>query len=351
MPYSSVSELPSHVRNALTVHQQEIFLAAFNAAHKDGKSEGSCFKIAWAAVERSRESSRSDDKVRMLNRDLGMESYIEVDGGLLVKDVPLLAVGTWRDSNVRTSLYYPADVLRKYADNWYSYSYWSRHSGGVPRSILDLIGEARNVRFDPNYKENGMVEPGAILGDVFYDYSTQQGKDAAAKALARAKANKPLAVSVEHGGGEIWNPVTKRNEATSLWFSGLASVERGACERCNLPRANENGDAGGPGANDMNDEEFKQALADLKAEILAEVDAKIAAAKDKPEAEPSAEMSKLSAALDGSIKELEKVKKENEGYAKRLEALEKRPSPRTVPENERDLEELVVPEGYTVRRN
>lgn len=275
---------------------------------------------------------------RMLNRDLSMSQYVEIDGGMLVNDVPLLTVGEWTDSAVRTPLYYPAKTLAKYCDNWLANGYWARHTGGQPRSILDLIGDVRNVRFDPAYKEAGMSEPGAILGDVFYDYSTQAGKDAAAKALARAKQGKPLAVSVEHGGQEEYNPATKRNEAVSLWFSGLASVERGACERCNLPRANE---AGGAGETEMNDEEFKQALADLKAEIMAEVKALIEG-KTTDDPDPAGELEKkLSAALEG-LKELESVKKTNAAYEERIKALEKRPNPSTVPEPKK-LED--VPDG------
>lgn len=275
---------------------------------------------------------------RMLNRELSMSQYVEVDGGMLVKGIPILTVGTWTDSHVRTPLYYPAKTLAAYCSNWLANGYWTRHTGGQPRSILDLIGDVRNVRFDPAYKEAGMSEPGAILGDVFYDYSTQAGKDAAAKALARAKQGKPLAVSVEHGGKEEYNPETRRNEAVSLWFSGLASVEQGACEICNLPRANE-GKAGGTGEREMNDEEFKQALADLKAEIMAEVKTLIEGEPTPSDPDPTGELEKkLSAALDKATKELESVKKENGALGERIKALEKRPNPSTVPEGKKELE-------------
>ncbi len=289
-------------------------------------------------------------RTRMLNRDLSMSKYIEVDGGMLVQDVPLLTVGEWTDSHVGTPLYYPAKTLAKYCTNWTSTGFWARHSGGQPRSILDLIGDVRNVRFDPSYMEEGMSEPGAILGDVYYDHSTQAGRDASAKALARAKAGNPLAVSVEHGGREAYNPTTKRNEAVSLWFSGLASVERGACKVCNLPRANE---AGGAGENDMNDEEFKQALADLKAEILAEVKALIegidTSTDDSGDGDGEIEK-KMSAVLEATTKELESMKKMNENLEKRIKALESAPNIQTKA-GDRDLEDLVVPEGYTMRRS
>lgn len=288
-------------------------------------------------------------RTRMLNRDLSMSKYIEVDGGMLVQDVPLLTVGEWTDSHVGTPLYYPAKVLEEYCTNWTSTGFWARHSGGQPRSILDLIGDVRNVRFDPSYMEEGMSEPGAILGDVFYDHSTQAGRDASAKALARAKMGKPLAVSVEHGGKEAYNPTTKRNEAVSLWFSGLASVERGACKVCNMPRANE----AGTGDIEMNEEEFKAALAALKAEIMAEVKALIegidTSTDDSGDGDGEIEK-KMSAVLEATTKELESMKKMNEVLERRIKALETDPKIQTRA-GDRDLEDLVVPEGYTMRRS
>ncbi|HBF80821.1 MAG TPA: hypothetical protein DD420_13110, partial [Streptomyces sp.] len=67
-----------------------------------------------------------------------------------------------------------------------------------------------------------------------------------------------------------------------------------------------------------------------------------AAAKPEEPAEPSAEgelEKKLSAALEG-LKELESVKKANAAYEERIKALEKRPTPSTVPGNEREMEQL-----------
>lgn len=283
-------------------------------------------------------------RTRALSRDLSMSNYTEVEGGMLVKDVPLLAAGTWTDSAVRTPLHYPAKVLEQYHQNWIDTTFWSRHSGGQPRSVMDILGDVRNIRYDPEFREAGMEEAGAIVGDLFYSYSTQNGKDAAALALARAKEGHPLAVSVEHGGDEVYNPQTRRDEATSFWFRGLASVVRGACERCVMPRANE-ADADGQGENTMDEAQFEQKLADLKAQILAEVDAKMAAAKGEPAA-PSAELEKKLSEAEGKIKELETQKAET---VRRLEALEKRPNPSTVPEKDRELE-LEVPEGYDMRR-
>ncbi|HRR66542.1 MAG TPA: hypothetical protein P5063_02730 [Methanomassiliicoccales archaeon] len=351
MPYRTIADLPENIRNSLTEEEAKRFIAAFNVAYKDGKDEETCFKIAMAAAKK-REASAAHSAMRMLNRTLSFSNYIEVDGGMLVKDVPLLAVGEWRDSAVGTPLYYPAKVLERDALNWYDNSFWARHGGKVPRSVVsDLIGEVRNIRYDGSYKENGMVEPGAILGDIYYSYSTQAGKDAAAQALARAKAGNPLAVSVEHGGGEKYNPKTKRMEATDLWFGGVASVVRGACERCVMPRANE-ADADGTTGDESMDEETQKALSALEARLKA-CEEKLAALTEGPPAEVAEEVAemgkKLGAALE-QLKELEGVKKMNATYEERIKALEKTPNRRTVAEQERELEQLTVPDGYSVRR-
>lgn len=52
MPYSSTSDLPAQAKN-LSPKQKRAFMQAFNSAHRDGKSEKSAFKIAWAAAKKS----------------------------------------------------------------------------------------------------------------------------------------------------------------------------------------------------------------------------------------------------------------------------------------------------------
>ena len=61
MPYSTLSDLPLDVREALPEHGQEIFLAAYNSAWEQYKNpedrEGSdtreevSFAVAWSAVK------------------------------------------------------------------------------------------------------------------------------------------------------------------------------------------------------------------------------------------------------------------------------------------------------------
>lgn len=53
MPYRSTAALPAPVKATLTKKGQEVFLATFNAAAKDGKAESSCMAIAYAAAKRA----------------------------------------------------------------------------------------------------------------------------------------------------------------------------------------------------------------------------------------------------------------------------------------------------------
>ncbi len=52
MPYASIEELPSSIRDNLPVHGQHIYLSAFNSAFDSGASEESCHEIAWSAVKK-----------------------------------------------------------------------------------------------------------------------------------------------------------------------------------------------------------------------------------------------------------------------------------------------------------
>jgi len=268
----------------------------------------------------------------MLNRDLPTTSdnYIEKDGGLLVKNVILLANGTWTDSAEQTPLFYPQDVLMRDAGKWPASTYWARHSGGAPRNIVtDRLGDVLNQHYDPT------VEGGAIMGEVFYDRLTQASRDGAALALAKAQAGKPLSVSVEHGGEEKWDPIEKRFMATSLAFYGLASVDKGACTVCGLPKkANE---APSEQVREMEDKELKQILADQEARIMGEMDKRMKSLTIP--ADSTAKVAELGAALDKHVKELEAAKSELANAKLKIDALEKKPSPKTIPEPERLLEE------------
>ena len=53
MPYRSINDIPSQVKQALSEHQQHVWLAAFNNALKEYKDESRAFAVAWAAAKKA----------------------------------------------------------------------------------------------------------------------------------------------------------------------------------------------------------------------------------------------------------------------------------------------------------
>ncbi|HIH03782.1 MAG TPA: hypothetical protein HA263_08040 [Methanoregulaceae archaeon] len=154
----------------------------------------------------------------------------EVDGGLLIHDVPMLAAGIWTDSAKQTPLDYSASVLERNHTNWLDRSGWSRHGGGVPRRITEKVAEARNLRFMATVEVGGQTVENAIVADVFLHQLTQESRDTA----ALVKAGLAAFVSVEHGGQEKWNVGRRLFELQDLYITGFAIVNRGACAKCRL---------------------------------------------------------------------------------------------------------------------
>ena len=148
------------------------------------------------------------------------------DGSLTVKNVKLLAAGTWTDSLSKTPWRVKPEVLERFASNWNDTAHWARHPGGQPRSITDKIGEVQNVRYEDE----------AVMGDVHYDGLTQASRDT----IALVKAGKANFVSVETTGKDRWNVGAKVYDADEITFTGSATVNRGACATCTL-RENEDG--------------------------------------------------------------------------------------------------------------
>lgn len=234
------------------------------------------------------------------------------DGGLLIRDIIVLAEGTWTDSLVRTPLHYTAKALSKDASNWVATGIWSRHTGGAPRAINDKIGEIKNPRFSLEHK--------AVLADGFLHGRTQSSRDV----IELVKAGLVTDVSAEVGGREVWNADAKRYEAASLAFYGLAIVDKGACDVCKL----KHNEAGEP-ANECQDEtkggettmsaeptkeptELEKKLADLESEKAGFV-TELAALKEKLQADEKALSEKIAtlekalAEKDARVKELEKT--------------------------------------------
>jgi hypothetical protein len=171
----------------------------------------------------SREDASTELPIRALAIKFSKTQMQEQDGGLLIKGVPLLASGTWTDSAVGTPLFYPPETLREYASNWLDQSVWSRHLGGVPRDITDKVGDIREPRYENE----------AVTGDIFLHGGTQKSRDV----IELVKRKLVSFVSVEHGGSERYNTATRQSEASSLVFSGIAVVNKGACKLCRINEA------------------------------------------------------------------------------------------------------------------
>lgn len=177
-------------------------------------------KVCGSLQAKAEKEQSEYPQMRELRAKISFGKYQEIDGGLLVKDVKLLASGVWIDSHMGTPLFYPEKVLEKFAGNWTDNSLWSRHSGGLPRSITDKIGDVRNQKYNER----------AVMGDLWLHEKTQTSRDTA----ELIKAGLVDYVSVEHGGKERWNATEKRYDAEEIVFGGVAVVNRGACTVCTI---------------------------------------------------------------------------------------------------------------------
>jgi len=173
------------------------------------------------SIEETRENEETRDipasSPRTLSfswQEAGGKLEKRTEGSLLVKGVKMLGAGTWTDSAKKTPLNYSEDVLRRNAGNWVDNSHWSRHLGGVPRRVGEMIGRTTNPRF----------EDGHIVADIEYHALSQDSRDT----IAMIEAGVANFVSVEHGGRERWNVGTKQYEAEELFFTGSATVNKGA---------------------------------------------------------------------------------------------------------------------------
>ncbi len=241
-------------------------------------------------------------------------------GGLIVRGVKLLAAGIWTDSAQGTPLEYSSDVLQRYASNWLDSAMWSRHSGGVPRNITEKVGEVLNQRYENE----------AVVGDLHYHGLTQQSRDT----IAMVKAGQANFVSVEHGGKEKWNPGRRIYQAEELTFTGIATVNRGACAKCTI-RDNEAGEAPAEPETDVDTMDTEAITKELEA-----VKADVSGLKTAFEANQNS-VKELSEAIKGLTDKLG----ENKELSARLEALENQPAPAATnqPKELEALPEYFVP--------
>jgi hypothetical protein len=258
--------------------------------------------------------------IRALAVEFTKNALIEQDGGgLLITGVPMLAEGTWTDSAIGTPLFYPADTLREYAENWIDTTGWSRHFGGSPRDATDKVAELMNPRY----------EDGAVRGDILVHGATQKSRD-----LVELLKRKLIAfVSVEHGGDERYNSETRQQEASSLEFYGFAFVHRGACKLCRINEEKTPEPEQQP-EQPQEDETMTDELIDRVAELEKKLGAMEAAAKP-PEEDPKVELEKELAAMKEQMRELKQE------YSERIKALESDGEARTGQAQSRDLGEPI----------
>ena len=165
-----------------------------------------------------------------------------------------------------------------------------------------MIGRTTNPRF----------EDGHIVADIEYHALSQDSRDT----IAMIEAGVANFVSVEHGGRERWNVGTKQYEAEELFFTGSATVNKGACQTCKI---RENEEPPAPEEQIIEEEpemdtvELEKTIAE-QGNQLKELSAAVKALTDKL-SEPNKE---LEARIDALEKE--PVTKSQTDYAKELEA-------------------------------
>lgn len=350
MPYSSIDELPENVKE-LPEKLQRMWLEVFNSVYEQTKSDERAAKAAWSKVNEHREDEKAEmdkialntfvrDRPRYYNTLLENNKFERTDKGLLVRDAILLAEGTWADSNVRTPCYYPSAVLERYASNWKENGLWSRHPGGVPRSVADKVGSVVDPRYSSEYK--------AIMGDLLFHMKSQLSRDIA-EMVQEGLVN---AVSVEIGGEEYYNRKTKQNEAVSIDGYGVAVVDKGACDVClirhksasdadiiihadKLLMPDKGEDEPPKEVTDLEIGELEKKLQDLAARVSA-IEKEMAPEEEEKKEEPKGEdkEKKEASAVDEVLRTLtgtvEEMRKQQTEANEKIKALENTAKPRTL---------------------
>lgn len=148
-----------------------------------------------------------------------IEKYEKVNSGMLIRDVKLMAVGTWHAGNAILPMRYGQSVLEKYATKWLDNSVWSTHDSA--RSVTTKIGHVEKMRYEDE----------ACIGDVVLHGETQESKD-----VIKLIGTKNID-SVSSEIAVMKSQYCEKNDydnAEEIAFVGLAIVSSGACEVCKL---------------------------------------------------------------------------------------------------------------------
>jgi hypothetical protein len=262
----------------------------------------------------------------------------DMDGGLLVPGVKLLAPGTWTDSTQKTPCRYTSDVLQRFAGNWTDMSYWSRHIGGTPRDITDRIADIRNIRYQDG-----------VIADLFFHGATTKSQDSISllKAASAGKVPWPYS-SVEMMTRDKWIISEKLYEAQEVLFDGAAMVNQGACRVCKI-RNNEwiqvdpqdeaiqrkEAEPPAPELEIIKDDTMDNKELEAKVETLTKELADLKKAPEPVKAEIPKELTESISTVTATVADA----------LKRLEKLEKAPAdPKTSGTS--DSRELAAPEYY-----
>lgn len=143
---------------------------------------------------------------------------------VVYRDVILLAAGIWSDMVTKAPVYYPPDVLRKYATNWKSTLLKVNHSPNVE----DIIGYIDNIRW--NEREQ------AVVGDLHIHLLTQKSRDVV-KLIENGFVD---GISVNMLTKDIWNHQLRCREVAYLEFWGADVVTDPACKKARIKHGRKN---------------------------------------------------------------------------------------------------------------
>lgn len=80
MPYNKIDELPQELQEQLPNEAQQIFVAAFNAAQRDGLSEDGARQVAWNSVGNQYQKG-NDGKWYIKGTDTAQHNKAVTSGG------------------------------------------------------------------------------------------------------------------------------------------------------------------------------------------------------------------------------------------------------------------------------
>ena len=226
------------------------------------------------------------------------ENGHDVEGGYLTENCNILVEGRWNGTK------YTSLELAKAANKWRDNTVWNRHYEGKQRDETNRIGILKNQHFEFD----------RIVGDVFLSNATPEGRDM----IVLAKEHKVNGISVEHVQDEIVNET-----AIGISFLGIAIVPEPACRICNLSKKelsmkqedfdklSDTVTELGKSVEGLSTEKLQDTVADLAKDVkeLGKLDV------DAIVKEQSRQDTKVIAALEARVKELEDTPQGNGSVA------------------------------------